>query len=160
MQPIIGCGDVGLVNRFGLTDLAAEADEAGSERGGSGYFERVSGQEREHGKSEDGLEGGVGERGEPEGSAGEDDEAAGGGGEGGSDEGTLGAAIKDGDEERGDGVGEQVAAGGSEEMGYSGERAGGEDGQAHGAFGEIRDEGGCGEARGEEQAQHENGEGR
>jgi transcription termination factor Rho len=125
-----------------------------------GDFEGVPGQEGKHGKREDGLERGVGERGEPEGSGGEDDEAAGGGDEGGGGKSTLGAAPEDGDEERGEGIGEQVAAGGSEEVGQAGERAGGEDGQAHGALGEIGSEGGCGEARGKQQAQQEDGKGR
>src|ERR1039458_8366753 len=100
-----------------LGGVAAEALEADGQRGCSGNFERVAGQEGQHGESQNRLSRGVGEEGKPKGAAGQKDEVAGPCAECGGSESASGAAPQERNQGRGQWVGKQVAAGGPKEMG-------------------------------------------
>jgi type IV secretory pathway VirB10-like protein len=145
-----------------LRVVSAQTRKAGGKRGGGGNFERVAGQEGQHGESQDRLGRGVREHGKPEGAACENCEVADRGADCGCGKSAPGAPPKERNQGRSKRIGKQVAARGSEQMGQSAgyKWAGRKDGQSQRAFGQVGAEGGRGQARGEQQAQEQYAKGR
>src|SRR5580658_9854055 len=96
---------------------------------------------------------------QPQGSAGQNDEATGGGAERSGGETAAGSAINKCNQHSGQRISQQVAAGGSKEMSHAGnERGRRKDGQPHGTFSQVGDEGGRGQARRKQQTQQQDSE--
>src|ERR1035437_10652041 len=97
--------------------MSAQALETGCERCGGDDFERMSGQEGQNAEGDGRLSRGMGENGQPEGSAGQNCEVAGRGAGQGRRKAAPAAPPQERNQGNGKGISEEVAAGGSEQVG-------------------------------------------
>src|ERR1700683_686225 len=132
----------GYREKWAFVRVRSDAAEAAQTRRGSGsgdHFENVSGKERRYGKSEDSCRGLVGKNRKPSGSGKQNQHTADGGRSHGRGESALAnAAAKMSGEGRGGRIGEKIAARGAEDVEESDRTDGAEDGQASGAFEQIK----------------------